>query len=295
MQTVEFGQKYENRIVVCLGFFDCMHTGHVALLNKAKQLAIETNSQVALFTFSNNHFQALGKPTKLLYSFEERLIIYKNLGIDVVLSAHFDKTFMAIKGRDFLQTLATYNLQGVVCGFDYSCGSDRLTSNDVKTHLCSVCPVEVVEQISLDGVKVSSTLVRQLIGENNVEKANSLLSQDFFVVGKVVHGRGVGKNNGFPTANVLYSNDKLLPSGVFGACVVIDGKPRKAIVNVGSCPTYGVEQKSLEAHVVGFDGDLYGKTIEIRFKKFLRPTQKFQSQQSLAEQLKKDLESVAND
>ncbi len=295
MQTVEFGQKYENRIVVCLGFFDCMHTGHVALLNKAKQLAKQSNSQVALFTFSNNHFQALGKSTKLLYSFEERLIIYKNLEIDIVLSAHFDKSFMAIEGKDFLQTLANYNLQGVVCGFDYTCGSDRLSSADVRENLCSVCPVEVVEQISLDGVKVSSTLVRQLISSNNVEKANTLLSQNFFVVGNVVHGRGVGKNNGFPTANVLYSKDKLLPCGVFGACVVIDGMQHKAIVNIGSCPTYGVEQRSLEAHVVGFDGDLYGKTIQICFLNFLRLTQKFENEKSLADQLKKDLESVAND
>lgn len=293
MQTIELGQQFNKPFVIALGFFDCMHLGHRALLDEAKNIADKNNCLVAMFTFSNNHFKVLGKDTKLIYTLEERQQIFEDLGVDLTVCAAFDKNFMAMKSEEFLGRLFSYDIKGVVCGFDYSCGSDIARSGDVVRY-CNDKGVEchVVGEVTVDGEKVSSTLVRNLLSGGNVEKANKLLSQNFFICGTVVHGRGVGHTIGFPTANVEVPGDKLLPVGVYGGHVYIDGLRHKAIVNVGSKPTFGVDSQTLEAHILDFAQDIYGKHIKVSLVEYLRGISKFQGVEQLCNQLRQDLERV---
>ena len=128
-----------------------------------------------------------------------------------------------------------------------------------------------------------------------MEKANTLLSQPYFVTGVVEDGRKVGRSISFPTANLKISDEKLLPVGVYGGKTTVDGKQYNAIVNIGAKPTFNLLQNSVEAHLVGFSGDLYGKTLTVELTKFLRGVKKFENKEQLAEQLKFDLECVAND
>ncbi|MBQ8433876.1 MAG: hypothetical protein IJX23_03625, partial [Clostridia bacterium] len=213
MQLIKFGEKLNSPIVIALGFFGCMHKGHVQLLDQAKKLASQTNSKIALFTFSNNHLKVLGKDVKQIYTFDERCKVYQKLGVDVLVTAEFDEQFKNTNGANFLKTLSSYNLQGVVCGFDYTCGSDRQNCQFVCDYFKDI-PVSVVDAVCKDGVKISTTFVRNLLTQNDIERANQLLSQNFFFDGIVVHGRGVGKNLGFPTANIQVDSDKFLPVGV---------------------------------------------------------------------------------
>ena len=295
MQLIDFGQKLNEPIVLCLGYFGCMHRGHVALLDKAKRRACECGAKVALFTFSNNHMRVLGKAVKVLYTFDERLNIYNGLGVDYILAAEFTEQFRMSSGAEFVQQLADYNLMGVVCGFDYTCGSDRLGSSELQKALSQICPVDVVEPVCWNGQKVSTTLIRTLLADNQLISANELLSEPYFVTGKVVSGRNVGSKIGFPTANLQIDADKTLPEGVYGGVVELDGCLRKCIVNIGSKPTFDVDSATVEVHVLDFDGNLYGRRLKVSLTKFLRGIRKFASAQELTQQLQTDKGIILND
>lgn len=294
MQIVKFGEKFNSSIVVALGFFGCMHKGHLQLLHKAKQIARKTDAKVALFTFQNNHLQLLGSNLKQLYTFDERCKIYQNLGVDVLLTAQFDQQFKNTYASDFLKTLSTYNLQGVVGGFDYTCGCDRQNCQYVHDFFANVS-VEIVDAVCQNGEKISTTYVRNLLDHCKIQQTNELLSQNFFFDGKVVHGRNVGTQIGFPTANVQVDVDKYLPTGVFAGTVVLSEKIHRCIVNIGAKPTYNIDEPTVEVHVIDFCGDLYGQNLTVNLTKFLRPICKFDSPQQLIQQLKIDKENCLDD
>lgn len=295
MQLIEFGKKLNEPIVVCLGYFGCMHKGHVALLDVAKRRATECNAKVALFTFRNNHLRVLGKDLNVLYTFEERLHIYESLGIDYVIAAEFTDEFRKSTGAEFLQQLVKYELKGVVCGFDYTCGSDRLRSSDLFNQLSAICPVDIVDAVLWSGNKVSTTLIRAMLADNNLPAANMLLSEPYFLTGRVVAGRKVGAKIGFPTANLQIDSDKLLVQGVYGGTVTLNGKKYKCIVNIGSKPTFDVDSATVEAHIIDFNGNLYGQVLKVSLTKFLRKISKFASPSELTRQLQNDRENVLND
>jgi len=291
VEVISIQQRYDKPVVLCLGFFDCMHVGHVRLLETARRLAEKNGANLALFTFSNNHFATLNRPTKLIYTFDERVLLYDSLGVDVVVSACFDNRFMSQIGAEFLTQLSqNLNLRGVVCGRDFTCGSDLSGADAVKKFFAGVCPVETVRLVKNAAFrKISSTLVRNLILQGKIERANKYLSQPFFFAGMVAHGRNKGHLLGFPTANVEIPSDKLAPMGVYSGAVEMDGATYKAIVNVGNTPTFGVETNRVEAHLLDFSGDLYGKTVKVSLLKYLRPIRKFDSEQDLKRQLQLDI------
>lgn len=293
MEVISLEQNFNRPIVLCLGFFDCMHVGHVALLEEAKKMAKDCS--VALFTFCNSHFETLKRPVKLIYTFNERLSLYKTLGVDVTVYANFDADFMSLSGKEFLKLISKFKLKGVVCGKDFTCGSDVLSANDVKNLMQDVCPVRVVNLVEENGQKVCSSLIRNFIVENKIQLANKYLSEPFFFEGVVEHGRAVGHTLGFPTANLAVSSEKLTPQGVFSGVVAVDEKKYHAVVNVGSIPTFNLQKTVVEAHLLGFDGDLYGKTVKISLTNFLRHIQKFPDASALKKQLSKDVEVVKND
>lgn len=295
MQIVQFGEQLNRPIVVCLGFFGCMHKGHTALLEHAKAYAKQYGAEVALFTFSNNHLAVLGRDTTVFYTFDERLALYDELGVDCVIAAQFNDDFKRLSGEAFLSRFKRYNLQAVVCGFDHRCGSDKLDSVGIKKYFANVCPVDIVDEVTVDGIKVSTTLLRKYLLDNQICKVNSILSEPFFVIGKVIHGRGVGKTLGFPTANIVVPDEKMLPCGVFSAKTVIDGTMYHAIVNIGDTPTFNIARKAFEAHIIGFSGDLYDKIIKVSIVNFLRPITKFNSPKELSQQLQRDKEVALND
>ncbi|MCH5156952.1 MAG: riboflavin biosynthesis protein RibF [Clostridiales bacterium] len=295
MQVIEFGQQLNCPIVLCLGYFGTMHSGHVKLLDVAKQRAHECKAKVALFTFSNNHLQVLGKDSTVVYTYAERLELYKNLGVEVVIAAEFNNKFRACSGDKFVEQLAGYNLKGIVCGFDYTYGCDHKNSQSLKVYFSDVCNVDIVDAVCWNNVKVSTTLARDLLLKSDVNTLNTILSEPYFVIGTVVHGRHVGSEMGFPTANLQVSCDKLLPIGVYGGVTVVDGKSYKAIVNVGQKPTFGLDYVNIEAHILDFDGDLYGKTLKVSLTRFLRSIRKYKDSDELVEQLKQDRETVLND
>lgn len=295
MQVIEFGEQLNCPIVLCLGYFGTMHIGHVKLLDVAKQQALKHNARVALFTFCNNHLKILGKESTVVYTYSERLELYRSLGVDVVIAAEFNNDFRACTGNNFVECLTQYDLKGIVCGFDYSYGCDRLSAETLKKSLANVCDVHIVDAICWNGAKVSTSLMRDLLAKTDISAVNKLLSEPYFVIGKVVHGRHVGSVIGFPTANLQVSSEKLLPIGVYGGLCQLDSNTYKAIVNIGQKPTFGLDYVNIEAHILQFDGDLYGRTLKVSLTQYLRPVCKFKDVDALKVQLKQDMEKVLND
>ncbi|MCM1194972.1 MAG: hypothetical protein NC332_03460, partial [Firmicutes bacterium] len=240
MQVVKLSEKLNCPLVVCLGYFGCMHKGHVALVDKAKRRACERGAATALFTFSNDHLKVLGKGGASLYSFYERLSLYESAGVDFVINCEFDESFRALSGEEFLSALLKFDLRGIVCGFDYCCGSDRMDCFALKEYFADKVLVDIVDRVSIGSEKISTSMIKRLLAEHKIEDADRLLSEPYFISGKVVSGRGVGRELGFPTANVEVFPDKLLPVGVYGGTSVIDGLEYKCIVNVGQIPTFGI-------------------------------------------------------
>jgi riboflavin kinase/FMN adenylyltransferase len=296
MLTTKLGEKLNRRFVIALGFFDAMHLGHLALVERTKQLAEKQGCLAAIYTFSNNHFDTLGQDKKLIYTFSERLDIYQNAGVDVVVSNVFDKAFMTKTADEFLSQLLTDECAGVVCGFDFTCGGDKKNSQYVyeycrnKNTMC-----EIVPQITHNDVKVSSSLVKTLLQQHKIEDANALLSERYSITGTVVSGRKVGRCLGFPTANVLCDSDKMLINGVYAATAVVDGVRYKALLNVGAKPTFDIADSSVELHIIDYNGNLYGRTLKIQLTKYIRDIVKFATQEQLIAQLIQDKNEVLDD
>ncbi len=293
MKHIKFDTPYEKPVALALGFFDCMHRGHRRILEVARQKAAELGAESALLTFENNYFPLVGRQDKLVYTFEERKTILEKLSLDVLVSARFDAGFMRMSSDEFLLKLAGFNLKSVVCGFDYRFGSDKADAYRMQA-FCEKRGIDfhVQQAVVHDGIKISTTLVREALEKGRVDLANFYLADRYFISGVVRTGRRVGHLIGFPTANIAVSPEKLLPPGVFGGVCDIDGSQYKTLINIGGQPTFGSEQTAVEAHILGYQGDLYGKLLTVYLDKFLRPIQKFESEAQLAAQINKDIKNL---
>jgi len=272
-----------------------MHLGHIELVKRAKQMAADNNCQVALFTFENDVLSVQGKRSKAVFTYQERLKIYQDIGIDIVITANFDDEFRQTKGHEFLSSLMMYNLKGVVFGFDYTCGNDKMNSDQVYDFLACKVPVKVVDAVVVRNQKISTSLVASLIGNSDIDNANKLLTESYFISGNVVKGRHVGSTMGFPTANIAVNNSKLLPIGVFSGYCNVDGKSYKCIVNIGAKPTFEISTHTIEVHLVDYCGNLYGTSLTVHLTKRIREIIKFDTVEQLIAQLQKDKEAVLDD
>lgn len=284
LNTIPLTQQLnmENGCVMLLGGFDGLHVGHKQLVARAKAYRLP----IAIMTIFH------GKSEQGLFTSFERESIFKNAGIDFVIELPF-ADIKNLSPEAFIQLLMSKcNVQAFVCGDDFRFGKNAVGNAESIKRAVQVC-VEIVDLVQIDGEKASATTVKKHLQNGDVETANRILGEEFFLIGKVIKDRGVGKTLGFPTANILYPMDKFpLKQGVYETRVCIDGKAYKAITNYGARPTFEENTVLTETYLDGFDGDLYGQTLQIRFVRFLRENQKFDSVEKLKNQLQKDIMGV---
>lgn len=262
-----------------LGGFDGLHVGHRKLLARAK----EEGLPVGVMTISG------GKETKGIFTVLERERIFKDNGVDFVFELPFSE-IKTLSVDGFLTLLKTeFSPKLFVCGADFRFGfMAKGTPKEIK-EWGQVC-VDVLPLVEMEGKKVSSRIIKDYLLKGDVKKANTLLGQRFFAIGKVVKDRGVGKTIGFPTANVVYAEEKFpMKEGVYETRVFVDGRTYKGITNFGARPTFFNETKCLETHLDGFEGDLYGREIKVEFVRFLREIEKFDNVEALKNQLLSDV------
>ncbi|MDD3831876.1 MAG: riboflavin biosynthesis protein RibF [Clostridia bacterium] len=285
----------DNGMVIGVGFFDCLHLGHRLILDMVKRKASALDCAVALTTFDNNFHSVLGRDDKLIYTFTERCRLFEQNGVQVVIADKFDEQLACLTSKQYFDRLVALGAKCIVCGQDYTFGIDK---GDVNT-LSRYCANADIDMICVDyaqyqDIRVSATRIRNALLDNDVQLANALLVQPYFIHGQVIHGRGVGTGLGFPTANMCVDSSKLLPIGVFGGYCVIENTTYPVMLNIGSIPTFGIDNASIEAYIDGYNGNLYDNELTVFITKFIRNIIKFDTKQQLILQLIQDYEVIHN-
>ena len=285
-QTVAFTKQTNMRGgVILLGGFDGLHVGHRRLLARA----LEYGLPVGVMTIVG------GKPNGCLFTLRERERVFSLAGVDFAFELPFEE-IREMSSEEFIEALeAQFAPVAFVCGEDFRFGKAALGTPDslrAKTR----AQVDVLPLMELGGEKVSSSTVKRLLGAGELTMVGELLGEPFFLLGEVVSGRKVGRTIGFPTANMIYPEEKFsIPLGVYETRVVVDGRTYKGITNFGAKPTFSDGQVCVETFLDGFSGDLYGREITVRFVRKIRDIQKFESVEKLKAQLQIDLTTIRSD
>ncbi|HWR39694.1 MAG TPA: bifunctional riboflavin kinase/FAD synthetase [Patescibacteria group bacterium] len=294
---IEDLERFEN-VAVGLGTFDGVHIGHQRVISRVAQLAAVNNGTGVVFTFSN-HPLAVIEPERCplqIISQEEKAAVIESLGIDVLVSLPFTRHFLKIEPAGFIRLLLDkLDLRHIVVGPNYSFGYRGAGSPEMLRAAGKECgfSLEVMDALRLEDVLVSSTLIRQLVADGNMEKAAELLGRPWSLTQEVVTGDRRGHTLGFPTANMIFPADRLIPAdGVYVAQVETPYGNYLGVANVGDNPTFNGRQRRMETHLMKFTGDLYGQVITVRFLKRLRGEMVFSSRQQLQEQIQRDIEAA---
>ncbi len=278
-----------SKIIYALGFFDGVHLGHQALLTACKSLAKRTGSEPAAVTFAAHpDTLVLGKTPALINTIDDRINLLTGYGMQDTVVLPFDRKMQAMPWREFLWLLKEkYGAKGLICGEDFRFGNRGEGNADRLAAWCKENDMvwAVVSQQKMEGVAVSSTCIRSLLEQGDLETAGRFLGHPHVLTGTVVPGRKLGRTIGIPTANILLPEGVVtLPNGVY-ACKAGE---HLAVTNIGSRPTVGGHQTRAESWLLDFNGDLYGKELTLEFYRFLRPERKFESLEELKREIQKD-------
>ena len=289
------------RRVIALGFFDGVHIGHGALLKKTCERATELGAIPAAMSF-DTHPDTLvfGTPTELLNTMDERKQLMQSLyGIEDVIFCHFDKAMMNMDWEAFVEDYLVRELHAchLVCGHDYHFGARGFGNAERLTEKCRALGLgcDVIGEVKLDGVTVSSTYLRRLLKEGRMEEAVRFLGHGHIISGIVQHGDSRGHTLGLPTANLALDAYLLVPAfGVYGGWADAGELGRfPAAVNLGVHPTvHELPRPVAEASLLGFDGDLYGRFLRLELLFQVRPEQRFSSLPELTAQIARDQQTV---
>lgn len=282
------------KTVIALGFFDGVHRGHGALLRKAAERAGELNAAPAVFTFDRSPKEFVtGKPVLLINSNDDRRdIIRRVYGIQRVIFAPFDREMMTMPWQDFITELLVkqYGAVHLVAGHDYRFGHKNEGTVERLREKCRELGLgcDIIPKVELEGITVSSTYIRTLLEQGDVERAALFLGHPHCLSQTVRHGQRLGRTIGIPTVNLAVPAHVLTPErGVYITRAFLpDGRSCPGVTNVGTRPTVTEgDTVSVETYLLGFDGDLYGQTVRLDFYKRLRGEMKFPSLEALRQEI----------
>lgn len=271
--------------VLLLGGFDGLHAGHKKLVARAKGYGLP----VGIMSIIG------GKDGESLFTVGERKRAFQAAGIDFAFFLPFEG-IRDISAADFSKRLVReFAPKAFVCGDDFRFGKGAQGTPAFLKQATHV-PVEAEELLKIDGEKVSATKIKSYLSAGEVEKANALLDGEFFLVGRVVKDRQIGRTIGFPTANIAYPIGKFpLKKGVYETFVRLDGKTYKGVTNYGARPTFDDATVLTETYLDGYDGELYGRELTVCFRRYLRDICKFADVVALKAQLEEDIRRVRQD
>lgn len=287
----------DKRCVVTLGKFDGIHMGHMALINAAGKLAREHDLALAVFTFDVLPGVVFGKKdASQITTNLERRRLFMEAGVQYLIEFPFNNETSSMEPFEFIKKVIyeSINAAYVVVGIDWQFGKDRTGNVDTLLSARKLFNFEVVavEKEQYNGREISSTWIRDELISGNMENVNILLGYPYTIVGTVEHGKKMGGEMGFPTANIYPDSEKLLPpNGVYSVKVICDEKEYTGVANIGYRPTVENSTRlALETHIFDFEGDIYGKTITVMLYHFQRPEMKFETLEKLVAQINADKE-----
>ena len=298
-RDIEDFQPGSHTVLTC-GTFDGVHKGHKKILDRIVDIARSRQGDAVLLTFWP-HPRIVLDPAydlRLLSSFEEKIKLLEDAGIDQLVIVPFSRTFSNLSAEEYIKEVLVRNLatKTIVIGYDHRFGKNRAGGLEDLQRFSKDYHFEV-EEISkqeIDDIVVSSTMVREHLLQGDIHVANDLLGRSYALEGVVIKGDQRGRQLGFPTANIQVNTPhKLIPAdGSYAVLVSIDGILHKGMLNIGFRPTVDGDTRSIEVNIFNFDEDIYGRQIVVQFIKRIRPEMKFADLEALKEQLLTD-KSVA--
>ena len=284
--------------VATIGFFDGVHRGHQFLIHQLVETARNEGLESTIITFDQHPRKVLQSDyqPELLSTLDSKLLLLSKTEVDNAVVLHFDKEMASLSAKEFMQEVLhdQLHVKKLFIGYDHRFGHNREETFEDYVQYGKEMGMEVVknEAFQIDGVNISSSVIRSFLKEGEVEMANRCLGFPYTIIGKVVNGYHEGRKLGFPTANLDLSHfGQLIPSpGVYAVKARLENTVvwKKGMMNIGTRPTFNGKQITLETHIFNFDGDIYDQLLLVSFVKRIRGEQKFDSPEELAEQLKED-------
>jgi riboflavin kinase / FMN adenylyltransferase len=288
-------------LFLAIGVFDGVHRGHQAVISTSAEHAHSANGTPVVVTFDPHPMKVLRPKDAphLLTATQHKIRLIRDLGVRHLLIIKFDKAFAATAPEDFVQQLVTHSkpLREVCVGHEWSFGKGRRGNLALLRKLGAQFDFEVVgiPAVALgNGEPVSSTAIRHAVEAGDLAKSAEMLGREYTILGTVVRGEHLGKKIGFPTANLTAHSEQFPPNGVYFAQATLAGTVYPGVVNLGYRPTVssGKSERVLEIYLLDFDHDIYGKDVEVRFVRYLRPEQKFENLDALAKQIELDVQQA---
>jgi riboflavin kinase/FMN adenylyltransferase len=286
---------------ITIGTFDGVHQGHKAILQEVVRVAKEQGGASVLATFEPHPRKLLfpEQPLGILTPLQQKIALLTEAGIEHIVVVPFTKTFSELSAADYITQFLVGQLhaKSIIIGYDHHFGHDRAGNIALLQQYAATYGYRVDEIPAqlIAAAAVSSTKIRNSLQEGNVTEAAHMLGRHYSITGTVVHGAQLGRTIGFPTANIQPADpDQLIPAhGVYAVWAMHEGQRYKAMMNIGVRPTVTQEmQLRIEAHLIGYEGDLYDTTMEVAFVARLRDEQKFPSLDALKEQIQQDKEAA---
>ncbi len=284
---------------ITVGTFDGVHLGHIQIFNKLKKKARSINGESVVVTFWPHPKMVLGSKDhkiKMINTIDEKIKLIEEQEIDHLIILKFTKTFAKLSSCEFIEQYlySKLNIKALIVGYDHHFGKDREGNFEALSKCAKKYnfAIEKVEAFSLDNENISSTLIRGTIRKGEIETTNAYLSKNYFISGEIIGGEKIGRNIGFPTANIYISESyKIIPiRGVYAVETEIHGKRYAGMLNIGYKPTVNNNKSncSIEVHILNFKADIYNERIRVYFHKRIRSEIKFRSLEKLKQQLIKD-------
>jgi riboflavin kinase/FMN adenylyltransferase len=283
-------------MLLTIGVFDGVHLGHKYLISKLTESARQQNLLGGVVTFRQHPQEVLPPQSRLpfLTSLTDRVSLLKNEGVENVIVLSFTRELARLSARQFVSLLKKYlRMKGLIIGPDFALGSNREGNTGTLSALGEEMgfSVNVVPPIVLNGEVISSTAIRNALSNGDMKRVHNLMGRLFSLHGDVVTGTGRGTELSFPTANLdVNSAQALPPEGVYATLAYINGKVHQSVTNIGKRPTFGENKRTVEVHIPGYHGDLYGQELKIDVVERLRSEIQFKSAEALKKQIAEDVE-----
>jgi riboflavin kinase/FMN adenylyltransferase len=282
--------------VVTIGSYDGLHLGHQAIIKRVIELAREGKGDAAVLTFEPHPVKFLHPELhiSLITPYRKKMMLLAQFGIDVTINLPFSKDIARMSAEQFIEEIVWKRIapRQVVVGFNFTFGKGRTGSPAELEKIGKRLgfAVEIIPPFRVAGEIVSSTRIRELITRGDIKEANCMLGNNFFMLGKVIHGHARGKGLGFPTANLEVTQDLYPDDGVYAATVIVDDRRYDGVVNIGTNPTFGDGQLAVEVFLIDYRGDLYGKELQVALVDKIRDEQTFPSPDLLVRQIEQDIQ-----
>ena len=287
-------------LFLAIGVFDGVHLGHQRVISTSASHAREAEGTPVVVTFDPHPAKVLrpNDAPHLITATQHKISLIRDLGVAHLLVLPFDHSFAATAPEEFVRQLVTYShpLREICVGHEWSFGKGRAGNLTLLKELGATCGFDVVgvPAVTLNGEVVSSTAIRRAVADGNLVKATQMLGREYTILGTVKAGDKLGRKLGFPTANLSAHSEQFPPDGVYVAEARLAGALYRGVANLGYRPTVnaGQTERLLELHLFDLNRDIYGSEVEVRFLRYLRPEQKFETVEALAAQIARDVEAA---